>query len=127
MLMMASGPALALIKFWIAMRPPKVVLVSLHEAISIAALGAEALAHSASRIASASLGAITPGAAQLLEGCADGAGGWTWVNEAEVYPDSPNVERKVLQSAALKTSQASLSTIVWPWLEMPELNRGFRL
>lgn len=66
------------------MRPPKVVVVSAHAAISIAALGADALAHSASRIASASLGEMTPGAPQLLPGCEGGAGGWTCVNEAEV-------------------------------------------
>ena len=75
MLMMEGGGVLALIRFWIAIRPPKVVLVSAHAAITIAALGAEALAHSASRIASASLGETTPGLAQLLLPL-DGAG-WT--------------------------------------------------
>src|SRR5262249_4348367 len=127
MLMMASGPALALIKFWIAMRPPKVVLVSAQAAITIAALGAEALAHSASRIASASLGAKTPGAPQLLEGWDGGAGGWTCVNEADVYPSSPKVERNLLQSPALKTSVSSIRTIVCPWPEMPAEKTGFRL
>jgi len=61
-----------------------VVLVSAQAAITMAALGAEALAHSASRMASASLGAMTPGAAQLLAGCEGGAAGWTCVKEAEV-------------------------------------------
>ena len=48
----------------------------------MAALGAAALAHSASRMASASLGAKTPGGRQLfapLEGA-----GWTEVKEADV-------------------------------------------
>ncbi len=75
---------LALMRFWMAIKPPKVVLVSAQAAISMAALGAEALAHSASRIASASLGAMTPGAAQLLPGSEGGAGGWTCAKEAEV-------------------------------------------
>jgi hypothetical protein len=64
--MIAGGVLLALIKFWIAIRPPNVVLVSAQLAISIAALGAAALAHSASRIASASLGDTTPGLLQLF-------------------------------------------------------------
>src|SRR5712691_5106780 len=55
MLIMGGG-ALALMRFCMAIRPPKVVLVSAQAAISMAALGAEALAHSASRMASASLG-----------------------------------------------------------------------
>src|SRR5215472_3469255 len=109
------------------MRPPKVVVVSAQAAISMAALGAEALAHSASRMASASLGEITPGAPQLLPGCEGGAGGWSWVKEAEVYPERPKVERNVLQSAAVKTSVSSISTIVWPWPETPALKRGFKL
>ena len=57
---------LALMRFWIAIRPPNVVVVSAQAAISMAALGADALAHSASRMASASLGAKAPGAPQLL-------------------------------------------------------------
>src|SRR5216684_941145 len=61
MLMMAGGLGLALMKFCKAMRPPKVVVESAQVAITMAALGAAALAHSASRIASASFGAITPG------------------------------------------------------------------
>src|SRR5215470_15126440 len=104
MLMIDGGALLPLIKFCIAMRPPKVVCVSAQAAITIAALGAAALAHSASKIASASLGAITPGAPQLLPGGDGGAGGWICANEAELYPSSPNVERNVLQSDALKTS-----------------------
>src|SRR5215813_8056835 len=127
MLIMDGGVLLPLIRFCIAMSPPKVVGVSEQAAITIAALGAEALAHSASRIASASLGAKTPGAPQLLEGWGGGAGGWTCVNEAEVYPSSPKVERNLLQSPALKTSVSSIRTIVCPWPEMPAEKTGFRL
>src|SRR5215475_4688388 len=127
MLIMDGGVLLPLIRFCIAMSPPKVVGVSEQAAITIAALGAEALAHSASNIASASLGAITPGAPQLLEGCEGGAGGWVCVNEPDAKPSSPNVERNVLQSAALKTSVFSIRTIVCPWPEMPAAKTGFRL
>src|SRR5260370_32666049 len=117
MLMIEGGRVLALIKCWMAIRPPNVVLVSAQAAISMAALGASALAHSASRIASASLGANTPGGAQLLAGSEAGAGGWTCVNEAEALPERPKVWRKVLQSEALKTSVSSISTMVSPWPE----------
>src|SRR2546428_7310694 len=127
MLMMAGGRVVALIKFWTAIRPPNVVVVSAQAAISMAALGAEALAHSASRIASASLGATTPVAPQLLEGCEEDTGGCTCMNEAEVYPERPKVARKVLQSEAVKTSVSSIRTMVWPWPEMPALNSGFKL
>src|SRR6266478_2012783 len=127
MLMIEGGGVLALIRFWMAISPPNVVLVSAHAAISMAALGAAALAHSASRIASASLAATTPGAPQLLAGCTAGAGGWTCVKLAEVYPASPKVCRNVLQSAAVKTSVSSISTIVSPWPELPALNTGFKL
>ena len=72
---MMPGGALELIKFCAAIRPPKVVPVSAQEAITIAALGAAALAHSASRIASASLGAMTPGLLQLFRPL--GGAGWT--------------------------------------------------
>jgi hypothetical protein len=66
MLMIEGGWLLALIRFCIAINPPNVVPESAQVAITIAALGAAALAHSASSIASASLGAITPGETQLL-------------------------------------------------------------
>src|SRR5262245_23210093 len=127
MLMIEGGGVLALIRFWMAIRPPKVVVVSAQAAISMAALGAEALAHSASRIASASLGAIMPGAPQLLRGCEGGAGGWICEKEAAVYEDRPKVERKVLQSDALNTSVSSIRTMVWPWPEIPALKREFKL
>src|SRR5262245_48441766 len=100
-----------LIKFWIAISPPKVVVVSAQEASKMFALGAAALAHSVSRIASASLGGTTPGALQLLLPLA--GDGWRVVKE-EVYPESPKVERKVFQSEVLKTSVFSMSAIVWP-------------
>src|SRR5260370_35095463 len=126
MLMMAGGGVLALIRFWMAIRPPKVVVVFAQAAISMAALGAEALAHSASRMASASSGAMIPGARQLLEGCEGGAGGWACVKEAEGYPARPKGERKVLQSQGLNKAGASISTMVWPWHDVPASNRGFR-
>ena len=65
-----------------AINPPNVVAVSAQLAIRMAASGAAALAHSASRIASASLGATIPGLRQLFAP-PEGAG-WTLVNEAEV-------------------------------------------
>jgi hypothetical protein len=52
MLTIAGGEALSLIKFWSAMNPPKVVAASAHDANSMAALGAAALDHSASNMAS---------------------------------------------------------------------------
>src|SRR5215470_10110365 len=107
-----------------AIRPPNVVVVSAHVAITIAALGAAALAHSASRIASASFGEITPGLVQLF---VPEEGGLTTVKEPDVYPESPKVERNVSQSLALKTSVSSITTIVWPWPELLALKSGFRL
>jgi hypothetical protein len=81
MLMMAGGWLLELIRFWSAIRPPNVVVVAAQDAISMAALGAAALAHSASRIASASFGAMTPGLLQLLAPL-EGAG-WTVEKEPD--------------------------------------------
>src|SRR5260221_13141432 len=100
MLMMAGGGVLPLIKFCMAIRPPNVVCVSAHAAISMAAPGAAALAHSASRMASASFGATTPGAPQLLVPL-DGAG-WACVEGEELWPERPKAERKLFQSDALK-------------------------
>ncbi len=82
MLTRAGGGVLASIKFCKAIKPPKVVVVSAHDAIRIVALGAAALAHSASRIASASFDGMTPGLAQLL-GPLKGAG-WTVEKDPEV-------------------------------------------
>src|SRR6516164_8588399 len=117
MLMIAGGGVLPLIKFCMAIKPPNVVVVSAQAAISMAAFGAAALAYSASRIASASFPATTPGALQLFLP-RDGAG-WTCANEADVYFASPNVERNVVQSDALNTSVSSIRTMVWPWPDVP--------
>jgi hypothetical protein len=74
MLMMGGGPLLELSRFWMAIRPPKVVFVSLQETMLMVALGAAALAHSPSRMASASFGATMPGFLQLLVPL--GGAGW---------------------------------------------------
>src|SRR5437660_1530873 len=126
MLMIAGGWALALIIFCNAIRPPKVMVVSAHEAITIEALGAAALAHSPSRIASASLGATIPGLRQLLFMVPGGAG-CIEMNEPEVYLERPNLERNAFQSAALKMSVSSIRAIFWPWPDMPALKSGFKL
>ena len=60
-----AGGALPFNRFCSAIKPPKVVFVFAHEASSMVALGAAALAHSASRVASAS-SPFTPGSVQLL-------------------------------------------------------------
>src|SRR5215468_355439 len=98
MLTIAGGVA-PLIRFSRAISPPNVVLVSAQAAIWIAALGAAALAHSASRMASASFGAKTPGALQLLvpldgDGCTD-------EKDAPEYDANPKADRKVFQSFAV--------------------------
>src|SRR5215475_14697650 len=110
MLIRAGGGAGALSRFCMAIKPPNVVVVSAQAAITMAALGAAALAHSPSRMASASFPATMPGAPQLLAPL-EGAG-WTDVKEAAVYEERPNVDRKSLQSVELKTSVFSTSTMV---------------
>src|SRR5579862_3562482 len=125
MLTKAGGGVLASIKFCKAIKPPKVVVVSAHETIRIAALGAAALAHSASRIASASFGATTPGLAQLF-GPLNGAG-CVFKKDPEEYEERPNFERNVVQSEVLNTFVSSINAIVWPWPEIPALKRGFKL
>src|SRR5256885_13907580 len=124
MLMIAGGVPLALSKFCIAISPPNVIVVSAQEAITIAAFGAAALAHSASRIASASFGATIPGFLQLLLRFLAGADGCIVVNEPDVYFESPNVVRNVFQSAALNRSVSSITTIFWPCPVIPALNSG---
>src|SRR5271157_1723741 len=107
MLKIAGGFA-ALIRFCIARKPPNVVVFR-HDASWIAAEGAAALAHSASRIASPS-SPLTPGSAQLLlppEGA-----GWIVENEPELYCARPKALRKVLQSALLYTSVSPITTMV---------------
>ena len=101
-----AGGAPLLIKFCRAINPPNVVLVSAQAAIWMAAPGAAALAHSASRMASASFGAKTPGALQLLVPLA--GTGCTDENEAPEYEDRPSTDRNVFQSFAVKTSVSSI-------------------
>src|SRR5215471_6945544 len=109
MLMIAGGVRLALIKFWMAISPPNVVVVSAQLAISTAALGAAALVHSASRVASASLGDTTPGSLQLFVPLV--GAGCTVVNEPSLYFERPNFDRNVFQSAVVNTFVFSMSTI----------------
>ena len=73
--------------------------------MTIAALGAAALAHSASSIASPS-SPLTPGSLQLVG--PEGGAGWTVVNEEPAKADRPNVERKVVQSAVVKRLVSSI-------------------
>src|SRR5271155_372323 len=98
MLIIAGGVALALRIFCRAMKPPKLVVVSEQDAISMAAFGAPALAHSTSRVSSPEALAA-PGSVQLFVGV---LGGWTCVSEPEGYAAvNPKVERKVFQSAVV--------------------------
>src|ERR1017187_2909371 len=122
MLTIAGGVLLVLIRFCSAIKPPKVD-VSLHEASTMAALGAAALAYSASRIASVS-SPFVPGLEQLEP---VGGGGWICVKEPPVYDARPNTERNDVQSAVLKTFVSSTTTTVWPCPEMPALKSGFML
>ncbi len=123
MLMTAGGVVLSFKRFNMAIKPPKVV-VSLHDASSMVALGAAALAYSASRIASPS-SPFTSGSLQLLVPL--GGAGWTCVNVPLVYVERPKVVRNVVQSGALKTSVSSITTIVWPCPEMFAVKSGLRL
>src|SRR5258708_1279940 len=93
---MIAGGLAPLIRFWIAIRPPKVPPESAQLATTIAALGAAALAYSASRISSPT-SVFGPGAVQLFVPV--GGAGWTVFNEAPVNADRPKVERNVVQSA----------------------------
>src|SRR5580658_3291887 len=120
--MLTIGGGLTLLtRFCRAIRPPKVVLVSLHDASSIAALGAAALDHCASSSASIS-SPFTPGSAhELLPlGC-------TCMKLPPVNADNPNFERNLVQSATSKTSVSSITTMASPWPEIPAVNSGFRL
>src|SRR5271156_6679680 len=123
MLTIAGGVALSLSKFCSAIKPPKLE-PSLHDANSMAALGAAALAYSASRIASTS-SPLVPGLVQLFVPV--GGAGCTCVNEPEAKFESPRVERKVVQSAVAYTLVSSITTTVWPCPETPLLNSGFKL
>src|SRR5271168_1142083 len=106
MLTMAGGVPWALMMFCKAIRPPKVE-VSVQEASSMAALGAAAVAYSASRMASPS-SPLVPGLEQLLVPL--GGAGWTCVKEPPVKLERPKVERKVVQSAVVKTLVSSMTT-----------------
>src|SRR5580700_11066090 len=101
MLTMAGGWT-ELTRFCMAMKPPKVALVLAQAATTMAASGAAALAHSASRIAPPSSPAqaprATPGAAQLFVPLAGAR--WTIVSEPELHWERPKVVRKVVQSEA---------------------------
>src|SRR5450755_3046102 len=98
MLMIAGGVPLAFNRFCIAIKPPKVA-VSVQEASSMAALGAAALAYSASRIASPSF-PLNPGSEQLFVPLEAGC---TCENEPALKDDRPKVDRNVAQSAVVKT------------------------
>src|SRR5258708_38014694 len=106
-----------------ALRPRKVVAFA-HAAITIAALGAAALAHSASRIAPPSW-PFTPGSEQFVG--PEGGAGWTVFNEAPLKPDKPNVERNVVQSLLAKRSVSSIRYMVWFWPVLPPVNIGLKL
>src|SRR5271157_6081056 len=116
MLTRAGGAPLSFNRFCSAIKPPKVDDVSLHEASTMAALGAAALAYSASRVASTS-SPFAPGLAQLLVPL--GGAGWICENEPPVYDERPNTLRKFVQSSELKTFESSIRTIVCPCPEMP--------
>jgi len=97
MLTSAGGVELAFSRFCSAMSPPKVVL-DVHDAIRMVALGADVLANSASMIASSSL-VVTPGSVQLLLPL--GGAVWLTVSYPSVYAPRPNIERNEVQSAVL--------------------------
>src|ERR1700683_3311457 len=104
--MIAGGVPLALMRFCMAMKAPKFVVFA-HDASSTAALGAPALAHSTSIVASPS-SPVEPGS---VHAPALPIVGWTCVKDPALKPERPRVERKVLQSATLNTSLSSSSTI----------------
>src|SRR5579859_4241003 len=116
-----DGGLLEASMFCKAIRPPNVVRVLAQAATRMAASGAAALAHSASRIASPSSPAPNPGVLQLLAplaGC-----GWTVAKDPDVYCDRPNVVRKVVQSAELKSTASSITAMVCPLPVMPAAKR----
>src|SRR5215469_15829684 len=97
MLTIAGGVPDSLSRFCSAINPPKFVLVFAHDASSIAASGAAALAHSTSIAASAS-SALMPGSVQ---GPPVPGAGFTCVNWPDVYPLNPNTLRNLAQSLVL--------------------------
>src|SRR5215469_8483021 len=86
-------------RFCSAICPPKVVCVPAPEASTIAAPGADALAHSASSAASPSSPFATPGSLQLFAPLA--GAGCTVVRLPDVYCDNPNTDRNAVQSCAV--------------------------
>src|SRR5580700_7431886 len=103
---MIAGGLLPFTRFCMATSGP-----SAHAATTMAAPGAAALAHSASRIDSSS-SPLIPGGVQLLAPV--GGAGCCAVNVPEVYAESPKVLRKVTQSARLYKSLSSSTTTVCP-------------
>src|SRR5690348_6931926 len=101
--MIAGGWLFELMRFCMAIKPPNVVELSAQVAITMAALGAAAVAHSASRMASPSFEPTKPGLAQL-PGCT--------VLRVPERDESPKVERNVFQSDVLKRFVFSMSAIV---------------
>src|SRR5580704_16382517 len=119
---MIAGGALAFTRFCIAVSRPDVADErSAHAATTIAAPGAAALAHSASRIASTS-SALTPGAEQLL--APFGFAGCNDASDPVVYCERPKTLRNVTQSARLYTSVSSITAIVCPEPVTPFAKRG---
>src|SRR5580704_14454358 len=94
----------------IAISGPQLNSVSAQAARMIAALGAAALDHSASMIASASASGTTPGAPQLFTPLADG--GWIWLTVPPSNASRPNLLRKVVQSSVVETSLSSTTAMV---------------
>src|ERR1700723_3590170 len=105
-----------------AIKPPNVAAPR-QEASTIAALGADALAYSASRIASSS-SPFAPGSVQLFWPV--GGAGWICVKDAPVNEERPNTDRNDVQSAVVKTSVSSMTTTVCPCPEIPAEKSGFR-
>src|SRR5271170_7770632 len=126
MLTTAGGVLLSFSRFCSAMKPPKLTFVSEQEISSMVALGAPALAYSASSVASSSASPPTaPGSLQLFgpvkeKGC-------TCCSVPEVKEDSPNVERKFVQSSVVNRSVSSTTTTVCPCPDVPALNSGVKL
>jgi hypothetical protein len=98
--------------FCMAIKPPKLVMVSAQVATTIAALGADALDHSMSTAASTP-SPLKPGSAQLPP--FPGPTGCGWTCESQPLGNMvfrPKAARKVFQSAAEKISLSSTTTIV---------------
>src|SRR5580704_9639764 len=110
------------------MKPPKLVLVSAHAARTIAALGADAVAHSTSTAASPS-SPLTPGSSQAppFKGFLDGCG-WICVSvPCGNFFDRPKVLRNACQSSVVYRFVSSTTTTVWPCPENPFAYRGLML